>query len=94
MTNTNLAGRIGRWSAQHRKKAIFGWLTFVIVSLTVGFNLVPAKEIEGQSGLPGETGQAARALEGAFPTRLRSRFLFRARNCASATHGSRTRLEM
>ena len=75
MTNTNLAGRIGRWSAQHRKKAIFGWLTFVIVSLTVGFNLVPAKEIEGQSGLPGETGQAARALEGAFPDKASEQVL-------------------
>ena len=75
MTNTNLAGRIGRWSAQHRKKAIFGWLAFVIVSLTVGFNLVPAKEIEGQSGLPGETGQAARALEGAFPDKASEQVL-------------------
>ena len=26
----NLAARMGRWSAQHRKKAIWGWLAFVI----------------------------------------------------------------
>ena len=30
-TSKNLAARAGRWSAQHRKKAIFGWLTFVIL---------------------------------------------------------------
>ena len=33
---TNLAGRMGRWSAQHRKIAIFGWLAFVFVSFAVG----------------------------------------------------------
>src|SRR5215207_1292553 len=27
----NLAARMGRWSAQHPKKAIFGWLAFAIV---------------------------------------------------------------
>ena len=26
----NLAHRMGRWSAQHRKKAVFGWLAFVV----------------------------------------------------------------
>ena len=25
---TNLAARMARWSAHHRKKAIFGWLAF------------------------------------------------------------------
>ena len=29
MQKQNLAARAGRWSAQHRKKAIFGWLVFV-----------------------------------------------------------------
>ena len=47
MRNPNFAERIGRWSAQHRRKAIFGWLAFVIVSLTIGMNLVPAKTIKG-----------------------------------------------
>ena len=31
---TNLAGRMGRWSAQHRKTAIFGWLAFVVIAFT------------------------------------------------------------
>ena len=31
----NLAARMGRWSAQHRKKAIFGWLAFVIVAFAL-----------------------------------------------------------
>ena len=28
--STNIAARMGRWSARHRKTAIFGWLAFVI----------------------------------------------------------------
>ena len=32
----NLAARMGRWSASHRKTAIFGWLAFVIASFVIG----------------------------------------------------------
>jgi uncharacterized membrane protein YdfJ with MMPL/SSD domain len=63
----NITGRIGRWSAQHRKKAIFGWLAFVAVSLVIGFNLVPQKEIDNKTAAgPGESGQAAEVLNDAF----------------------------
>ena len=31
-TNT-FAARMGRWSAQHRKTAIWGWIAFVVVAL-------------------------------------------------------------
>ena len=32
----NIAARAGRWSAQHRKTAIFGWLAFVLIALVAG----------------------------------------------------------
>jgi uncharacterized membrane protein YdfJ with MMPL/SSD domain len=32
----NIAARMGRWSANHRKTAIFGWLAFVIASVAIG----------------------------------------------------------
>ena len=32
----NLAARMGRWSAKHRKTAIFGWLAFVIAAIVIG----------------------------------------------------------
>ena len=32
----NLAARMGRWSARHRKIAVFGWLAFVIASVVIG----------------------------------------------------------
>jgi uncharacterized membrane protein YdfJ with MMPL/SSD domain len=34
--STNIAARMGRWSAKHRKTAIFGWLAFVIASFVIG----------------------------------------------------------
>jgi RND superfamily putative drug exporter len=34
--STNIAARMGRWSASHRKTAIFGWLAFVVASFVLG----------------------------------------------------------
>jgi uncharacterized membrane protein YdfJ with MMPL/SSD domain len=34
--STNVAARMGRWSAHHRKTAIFGWLAFVVVAFAIG----------------------------------------------------------
>jgi uncharacterized membrane protein YdfJ with MMPL/SSD domain len=34
--STNIAARMGRWSAKHRKTAIFGWLAFVIAAFVIG----------------------------------------------------------
>ena len=33
MRSTNLASRAARWSAGHRKTAIFGWLAFVVIAV-------------------------------------------------------------
>ena len=34
-TNT-FAARMGRWSARHRKTAIWGWIAFVVVAFVIG----------------------------------------------------------
>ena len=36
MQSRNLAARAGRWSAQHRKTAILGWVLFVVLATVVG----------------------------------------------------------
>src|SRR5215210_7300169 len=36
MKSRNLAARAGRWSAQHRKPAILGWILFVVLATVVG----------------------------------------------------------
>jgi RND superfamily putative drug exporter len=53
----NLAARAGRWSASHRKTAIFGWLAFVLASVAIG-TAVGQKTIDQQNQ---NVGQAARA---------------------------------
>ena len=65
-TPSNITARIGRWSVQHRKKAIFGWLAFVLVAMAVGFNVLPQKQIDPKAAGPGESGQAAKVINGAF----------------------------
>jgi RND superfamily putative drug exporter len=37
--SNNVAARMGRWSAGHRRTAIFGWLAFVVVAVLVGHAL-------------------------------------------------------
>jgi uncharacterized membrane protein YdfJ with MMPL/SSD domain len=36
MESRNLAARAGRWSAQHRKTAVMGWILFVVLAVVVG----------------------------------------------------------
>ena len=61
---TNLAGRMGRWSAHHRKTAIFGWLAFVVVAFVVGTRH-RRKEVDRHVGpgrvRAGPTGSSTRA---------------------------------
>src|SRR5438045_1601997 len=61
---TNLASRMSRWSATHRKTAIFGWLAFVVVGVLVG-QMVGQKQIFGADQFNGESGRAEHALENA-----------------------------
>ena len=85
-TQSNLTARIGRWSVQHRRKAILGWLAFVAVSLVIGFNLVPQKEIDSNTAAgPGESGQAAEALNDAFPTEASEQVLVQSKELKTGT---------
>jgi hypothetical protein len=54
-----LAARMGRWSARHRKVAIFGWLAFVAVAFVLG-GIAGTKELSDVDAQPGEAGRAAR----------------------------------
>jgi uncharacterized membrane protein YdfJ with MMPL/SSD domain len=63
----NLAARMGRWSAQHRKKAIFGWLAFVLVALFIGMNGAPTETLVDQESGVGESGRADETVYDAFP---------------------------
>ena len=62
---TNLAGRMGRWSAQHRKTAIFGWLAFVVVAFAAGIVSGTTKIETATSGV-GESGRVDKLLHEEF----------------------------
>ncbi|MEA2382910.1 MAG: heme transporter [Solirubrobacteraceae bacterium] len=66
MPAKNFAARAGRWSAQHRKTAIFGWLAFVIVAFVIGGNLGTKTLSEKDLGV-GDSGRAAKIVDSSFP---------------------------
>jgi uncharacterized membrane protein YdfJ with MMPL/SSD domain len=61
----NIAARMGRWSAQHRKIAIFGWLAFVIAAFVLG-NAVGTKPIPAADLGVGESGRMTKLLDKEF----------------------------
>ncbi len=62
----NVAARMGRWSAQHRKTAIWGWLAFVIVAFMIGSG-VGTKTLDNAHLGVGESGRADRTVDAAYP---------------------------
>jgi len=63
-TNT-FAGRMGRWSAQHRKTAIWGWIAFVVIAFVIG-NAVGTQKPDHQDYV-GPSGQATKLFDEHFP---------------------------
>ena len=62
----NLAARMGRWSAQHRRKAFLGWLAFVITAVAIGAAVGTSTLADEDSGV-GESRHADQAIAAAFP---------------------------
>jgi len=66
MSNT-FAARAGRWSAQHRKKAILGWFAFVILATVLG-GMAGQKKLADEDMGNGESKRADQIVEAAgFP---------------------------
>ncbi len=63
-SKVNIAARAARWSATHRKVAIFGWLAFVVLSVLVG-GAVGQKQLTDAEAVSGESGRAEQSLEAA-----------------------------
>src|SRR5437773_8397427 len=61
----NLATRMGRWSASHKKTAIFGWLAFIAVAFMIG-NAVGTKQLDPNKTGTGESGHVDSVLRDEF----------------------------
>ena len=78
MQSRNLAASAGRWSARHRKKAVFGWLAFVLVSVLLG-GALGMKEIASEDLGDGESKRADQTLADGFPDRASEEVLVQGR---------------
>jgi uncharacterized membrane protein YdfJ with MMPL/SSD domain len=58
----NIAGRIGRWSARHRKTAVLGWLAFVVLAVVLG-GMLERGELSGGDTEVGAPAQAEEILD-------------------------------
>ena len=64
--SNNLAARMGRWSANHWKTAVFGWLAFVVASVVIG-GAVGTKYLEDNDLAVGEAAAATKIIDAGFP---------------------------
>ena len=87
--HSNLAARMGRWSAAHWKTATFGWLAFVVVAFALG-GVVGTKNIDPNAPGPGESGRMDRILDAGFKQPAGESVLIQSRSLAcgdSRLHG-------
>ena len=69
MQSRNLAARVGRWSAQHRKAAILGWVLFVVLAVVVG-GKIGQNDLDESAAGSGESKRGDMIVEAAgFPDR-------------------------
>jgi uncharacterized membrane protein YdfJ with MMPL/SSD domain len=78
----NFAARAGRWSAAHRKIAIFGWLAFVAIA-AVGGGAAGLNTFVWQENGPGEAGRADKAMFDHFPRHAEETVLVQSRGAAT-----------
>ena len=64
MQSQSFAARAGRWSAQHRKKAILGWFAFVILATVLG-GMVGTKTLSDEDTGNGESKRGDQIIEDA-----------------------------
>ncbi len=65
----NVAGRMGRWSANHWKTAVFGWLACVIAFFAFGNLALGFVQIDINDAGVGQSHKADKVLQKAFPER-------------------------
>ncbi len=64
--SNNFAARMGRWSANHWKTAVFGWLAFVVAAFVIG-NTVGVKYLDATDANIGEARKGDKIIAAGFP---------------------------
>ena len=84
----NIAARAGRWSARHRKTAILGWITFVVLAFMVGGKVGMDTLEQDQAGV-GDSGKASKVVAGAFPDKHEESVLIQSKGLTETRPSSR-----
>ena len=79
MTANTFAARAGRWSAANRKKAIFGWLAFVIAAVAVG-SAVGTKTPANDNSYVGDSGRGDKLVSDHYRDSAGESVLIQGRN--------------
>jgi uncharacterized membrane protein YdfJ with MMPL/SSD domain len=82
--HSNLAARMGRWSAGHWKTATLGWLALVVVAFAVG-GQVGTKQIDPNTTGPGESGRMDKILDAGFKQPAAESVLIQSRSPRAGT---------
>ncbi|HWT22583.1 MAG TPA: MMPL family transporter [Solirubrobacteraceae bacterium] len=84
MQSRNFAARAGRWSATHRKTAIFGWLLFVILATVIAGG-VGQKNLESSAMGNGESKRGEMIVDEAnFPDEVGEQILVQGKGSVKA----------
>ena len=84
MPHSNLAARAGRWSAQHRKTAVLGWLAFVAIAFVIG-GMVGTKTLAPEDQGNGSSQHADQVRADSFPKEASESVLVQAKGDGKAT---------
>jgi uncharacterized membrane protein YdfJ with MMPL/SSD domain len=84
MDSRNPAARAGRWSANHRKAAIFGWIAFVVLATVLG-GRVGQKNLDDSARGSGESKRGDMIVQAAgFPERAGEQVLVQGKGAVRA----------
>ena len=84
MQSRNLAARAGRWSAQHRKTAILGWIAFVVIATVLG-GKVGQNDLDESASGNGESKRGDMIVEAAgFPDQAGEQVLVQGKGSVKA----------
>jgi hypothetical protein len=84
MPSRNLAARAGRWSAQHRRTAILGWILFVVLATVLG-GMVGQKNIDPSASGNGESKRGDMIVDAAgYPDQTGEQVLIQGKGAVTA----------
>jgi RND superfamily putative drug exporter len=83
MHKRNLAARAGLWSASHRKKAILGWLLFVVLAVVLGGSVGQQKLADEDMGNGGSKVADQAIADAGFPDEAAEQVLIQGKGSIS-----------